>query len=95
MTISGGSSAGVKRGMKFHVLDSSKSDQVVVQRVGPRESSGVIVRWVEEDPRKRFTQWSDYPRYPAIKVGWRLTTSIYKYLDERKEEESTADLNTR
>lgn len=81
VTIRGGRSEGVKPGMKFWVLDSGESDEVVVRTVGRHVASGVIVRWVEENSKTHFSEWPDYPRYREIKVGWKLSTSIHKLLD--------------
>jgi len=81
VTISGGRLAGVTQGMKLLVLDSAESEEVVVRTVGMRTASGVIIRWVEENPKVHFGKWRDYPRYPPIEVGWKLSTSSYKLLD--------------
>ncbi len=81
VTISGGSAKGVKVGMKFRVLDSAESDEVMVRSVGRRASDGVIIRWIDPDPKTHFSSWPDYERYPPIKVGWRLSTSLYKLLE--------------
>lgn len=81
VTISGGLLEGVKPGMKFHVLDSQESDQVVVRMVGAQSSRGEIIRFVEPKPKTHFKQWPDYDRYPQIKVGWNISTSIHKSLD--------------
>lgn len=90
VTISGGRLEGVKPGMKFHVLDSQESDQVVVHTVGAQSSRGAIIRYVEPKPATHFKQWPDYDRYPQVRVGWKISTSIHKSLDAYRAAEEQA-----
>jgi hypothetical protein len=89
--VNGGRSQGVKPGMKFWVLDSDESDEVIIRSVASHASSGVIVRGVEKDPTRTYGLWKDYDRYPRIKTGWRLSTSIHKLMDENHSESETND----
>jgi hypothetical protein len=95
VTVNGGRLEGVRPGMRFHVLDSAESDEVVVRSVDAHSSRAEIIRWVEPKTTAHFSRWADYERYPRIQVGWRLTTSIHKYLDARaaaeRSEPSTAN----
>jgi hypothetical protein len=81
VTLDAGRNQGLRTGMRLLVLDSDQDDELVITRVGMTRSSGVMVRFVEEDPRTHFTQWKDYERYDPVKVGWRLSTSIHKLLE--------------
>jgi hypothetical protein len=90
VTIDGGRLDGVRPGMRFHVIDSGESDEVVVRSVGPHSSRAEVIRWVEPDTSVHFSRWADYERYPRIQVGWKLTTSIHKYLDAREAAERGA-----
>ncbi len=95
VTLDGGRAEGVKPGLKFWVVDSGESDQVVVHKVGLHSSSGVIIRGVEEDAKTHFSKWKDYDRYPIIKNGWRLTTSVRRLFDLRESEDSPEKKSTR
>lgn len=94
VVLDGGRAEGVKSGLKFWVVDSGESDQVIVRKVGLHSSRGVIIRWVEEDANTHFTRWKDYDRYPAIKSGWRLTTSVRRLFDLRGPEDSSETTST-
>ena len=83
VTIDAGRDKGVRPGMRFVALDSDQDDELVITKVGISRSSGVIVRFVEEDPRKHFSQWKDYDRYAPVKEGWKFSTSIHKLLESR------------
>ncbi len=72
--------------MNFLVLDSEESDEVIVRKVAAHTSLGIIIRRVEEDATKHFSQWKDYDRYPLIKRGWRLSTSLHKLLESDRSE---------
>ena len=83
VTIDAGRNQGVRLGMKFVVLDSTEDDELVITSVGMKQSTGVMVRFVEEDPQTHFSQWKDYDRYSPVKAGWKVSTSIHKLLDRR------------
>lgn len=91
VVLDGGKAEGVTVGLKFWVVDSGESDQVIVSKVGVHSSSGVVIRWVEEDAKKHFSQWQDYDRYPPIKPGWRLTTSVRRLFDLQGPEQPEAE----
>ena len=83
VTVDAGSSKGVRSGMKLLALDSDQDDELLITTVGRSQSSGILVRFVEEDPRAHFSQWKDYDRYNPVRVGWRFSTSIHKLLDRK------------
>ena len=83
VTVNAGRNQGVRPGMRFVVLDSDQDDELVITSVRMARSSGVMVRFVEEDPRTHFSQWKDYDRYSPVSVGWRYSTSIHKLLDRK------------
>jgi hypothetical protein len=71
VSVNVGSANGVERGMFFRVLSSDQGETVKIVQVGRRSSTGVIIRWVDENRRVMG-------RYPRIRVGWLLTTSIHR-----------------
>jgi hypothetical protein len=77
-----GSDQGLKRGMTLHALDSDEYDErVELTRVGRNYAHGIIIRNVRKRPGVKLTEWDDgkdEPRAP-IAVGWRLTTSLYRW----------------
>ena len=80
--INAGSDRGLKRGMTLHALDSDEYDEYVeLTRVGANYALGIVVRSVRKRPGVKLNEWDDgkdEPREP-IAVGWRLTTSLYKW----------------
>ena len=80
--INAGSDRGLKRGMTLHALDSDDQDErVELTRVGANYALGIIVRSVRKRPIVKMYEGDDgkdEPREP-IAVGWRLTTSLYKW----------------
>lgn len=80
VSVDAGRNKGVRSGMRFVVLDSDQDDELLITSVGMTRSSGVMVRFVEENPRAHFSKWKDYDRYSPVKVGWRFSTSIHKLL---------------
>lgn len=81
VTITAGSANGVQRRMVFRVRDSEGDDTVEIIRVGRTSSLGRIKRTLDDDFSETYYDWDpkldqQIPRrYPAIAVGWRVTTA--------------------
>jgi hypothetical protein len=81
VAIDAGSSHGLKRGMKIHILDSDEFDEnVEVTRVGRTSARGIVVRTVRKRPGVKINEWDDGKDLPEqpIAAGWRLTTGLHE-----------------
>jgi hypothetical protein len=80
VTINVGRVHGVKPGMSFHLLTSGHSDDITITSVSERSAIGSIERFLEEQPNKPPTRWSDKQDsdYIPIVIGSRVTTSLHK-----------------
>lgn len=86
--INAGSDQGLRRGMMLNALDSDLfNEQVEITRVGRDYAHGIVVRSTRKRPGVPVNQWDDGKDEPdkPITVGWRLTTSLHKWLQRAEE----------
>lgn len=97
VVINAGTTSGVKRGMTLHVLGSGlMNEQVEIKRAYRSTSRGVIVRTVRKQPGIKLNEWDDgydTPQ-PPISVGMKLTTGLYKQLQDYEEDSKYNSNNT-
>jgi hypothetical protein len=76
--IDAGTEQGVKDGMVFRVKQPDEGDTVLVLRAGPRTSTAIVVRDIDEHGAEFFyDEESRELRRSKVARGWRLTTSLY------------------
>lgn len=92
VTVDAGRSAGVHKGMVFHLLGSTSDETVTIERVGRTTSEGVIVRFARAPGATASDDDADDPDDEPIRVGRRATTSVHEREASRpsSEEESPA-----
>ena len=78
VTINAGAERGVKDGMFFRVTRPDDGDVVFVLRAGPRTSTAVVVRMVDESGAETYFDSETREKHrPKVTRGWRLTTSLF------------------
>lgn len=78
VTISAGTSQGIKDRTVFRVVEPDEGDTVIVMRAGENESEALIVRQVDERGRETFDDdESQGKKHSKVAVGWKLTTSPF------------------
>lgn len=92
-----GTTSGVKRGMTLHLLGSGlMNEQVEIKRAYRSTSRGVIIRTVRKQPGVKLNEWDDgydTPQ-PPISVGMKVTTGLYKQLQDYEEDSKHNSINT-
>ncbi len=86
--INAGSDQGLRRGMTLNALDSEHfNEQVEVTRVGRDYAHGIVVRRTRKRPGVKVNEWDDGKDEPdkPVAVGWRLTTSLHRWLQRADE----------
>lgn len=77
VVVSAGTAQGLKRGMFLNVIDPRQNERVRILRAGRTNSTGVIVRELDENGQEVFFDHDTGERYSKIVSGRRLTTSPF------------------
>jgi hypothetical protein len=77
VTINAGTEQGVKERIVFRVARPAEGDTVFILRAGPRTSTAIVVRDVDERGAETFYDSEIEKRHSKVARGWRLTTSLY------------------
>ena len=77
VVVSAGTALGLKRGMFLNVIDPRQNERVRILRAGRTNSTGVIVRELDENGQEVPFDHETGERYPKIIAGRKLTTSPF------------------